>query len=203
MIKVSRIETDNELKAGIESLTSIFIEEYPYYSTWIEKNMHQFYSGEKQILKVLDNQNNQLLGYIMIHFSSMNIVKINGIYIFEENKGKGIATQALTNLCELLKQVNVDLIYVQTRLDNNAVVHLFDKTGFKLIGTNYHNVEQRNDWVACCNLNDVIIDEQNIAGQIYDGFTALDGEGISDLREQHKSGNLILRKVKKEDKKEN
>lgn len=28
MIKVSRIETDNELKAGIESLTSIFIEEY-------------------------------------------------------------------------------------------------------------------------------------------------------------------------------
>ena len=191
MIKVSRIETDNELKAGIESLTSIFIEEYPYYSTWIEKNMHQFYSGEKQI------------GYIMIHFSSMNIVKINGIYIFEENKGKGIATQALTNLCELLKQVNVDLIYVQTRLDNNAVVHLFDKTGFKLIGTNYHNVEQRNNWVACCNLNDVIIDEQNIAGQIYDGFTALDREGISDLREQHKSGNLILRKVKKENKKEN
>ena len=203
MIKVSRIETDNELKAGIESLTSIFIEEYPYYSTWIEKNMHQFYSGEKQILKVLDNQNNQLLGYIMIHFSSMNIVKINGIYIFEENKGKGIATQALTNLCELLKQVNVDLIYVQTRLDNNAVVHLFDKTGFKLIGTNYHNVEQRNNWVACCNLNDVIIDEQNIAGQIYDGFTALDREGILNLKEQHKTGNLVLRKVKKEDKKEN
>ena len=139
----------------------------------------------------------------MIHFSSMNIVKINGIYIFEENKGKGIATQALTNLCELLKQVNVDLIYVQTRLDNNAVVHLFDKTGFKLIGTNYHNVEQRNNWVACCNLNDVIIDEQNIAGQIYDGFTALDGEGVLNLRVQHKTGNLVLRKVKKEDKKEN
>lgn len=203
MIKVSRIETDDELKAGIESLTSIFIEEYPYYSTWIEKNMHQFYSGEKQILKVLDNQNNQLLGYIMIHFNSKNIVKINGIYIFEENKGKGIATQALTNLCELLKQVNVDLIYVQTRLDNNAVVHLFDKTGFKLIGTNYHNVEQRNNWVACRNLNNIIIDEQNIAGQIYDGFTALDGEGILNLREQHKTGNLVLRKVKKEDKKEN
>ena len=95
------------------------------------------------------------------------------------------------------------MIYVQTRLDNNAVVHLFDKTGFKLIGTNYHNVEQRNNWVACRNLNNIIIDEQNIAAQIYDGFNALDGEGISDLREEHKSGNLILRKVKKEDKKEN
>ena len=53
---------------------------------------------------MLDNQNNQLLGYIMIHFNSKNIVKINGIYIFEENKGKGIATQALINLCTLLKK---------------------------------------------------------------------------------------------------
>ncbi len=139
----------------------------------------------------------------MIHFSSKNIVKLNGIYIFEENKGKGIATQALINLCALLKQVNVDLIFVQTRLDNNAVVHLFDKTGFKLIGTNYHNVEQKDNWVACCNLNKIITDERNIAAQIYDGFIALDGERISDLKEQHKSGNLILQKVKKENKKEN
>ncbi len=47
MIKVSRIETADELKAGIKSLTSIFIEEYPYYSTWIAKNMYQFHNGEK------------------------------------------------------------------------------------------------------------------------------------------------------------
>lgn len=195
MVNLKRVTTKEEFEKGVESLTSIFIEEYPYYSTWISNHMDQFIRGEKQILSV--EKDNETVGYFMIHFSTNKIVKINGIYIFEEFKGQGIASKAILELINILKQNSIDLVYVQTRLDNNAVVHLFDKTNFKLIGTNFHEVEQKNNWVACNIINSLITNEQEIASAIYDGFSPLSQTDVLSLREEHKDANLILRKTKK------
>lgn len=195
MVNLKRVTTKEKFEKGVESLTSIFIEEYPYYSTWISNHMDQFIRGEKQILSV--EKDNEIVGYFMIHFSTNKIVKINGIYIFEEFKGQGIASKAILELINILKQNSIDLVYVQTRLDNNAVVHLFDKTNFKLIGTNFHEVEQKNNWVACNKINSLITNEQEIASAIYDGFSPLSQTDVLSLREEHKDANLILRKTKK------
>ena len=195
MVNLKRVTTKEEFEKGVESLTSIFIEEYPYYSTWISNHMDQFIRGEKQILSV--EKDNEIVGYFMVHFSTNKIVKINGIYIFEEFKGQGIASKAILELINILKQNFIDLVYVQTRLDNNAVVHLFDKTNFKLIGTNFHEVEQKNNWVACNKINSLITNEQEIASAIYDGFSPLSQTDVLSLREEHKAANLILRKTKK------
>lgn len=195
MVNLKRVTTKEEFEKGVESLTSIFIEEYPYYSTWISNHMDQFIRGEKQILSV--EKDNEIVGYFMIHFSTNKIVKINGIYIFEEFKGQAIASKAILELINILKQNSIDLVYVQTRLDNNAVVHLFDKTNFKLIGTNFHEVEQKNNWVACNKINSLITNEQEIASAIYDGFSPLSQTDVLSLREEHKDANLILRKTKK------
>ncbi len=192
MIKLKRTGTQEEFNNGVESLTSIFIEEYPYYSTWISNHMDQFKSGEKQILSI--NSENELLGYLMIHFCTDKIVKINGIYVFENNKGKGIATLAISELTKLLQKMNVQLIFVQTRLDNNAVVHLFDKTSYKLIGKNFHSVELKDNWVACNNVSSSEIDEQKVASEIYDGFTPLSEQEVQNLRNKHKDENLVLKK---------
>lgn len=195
MVNLKRVTTKEEFEKSIESLTSIFIEEYPYYSTWISNHTDQFVKGEKQILSV--KLGNETVGYFMIHFFTDKIVKINGIYIFEEFKGHGIASKAILELINLLKQNSIDLVYVQTRLDNNAVVHLFDKTNFKLIGTNFHEVEKKNNWVACNKINYLITNEQEIASTIYDGFLPLNESGVHSLREEYKNANLILRKTKK------
>lgn len=195
MVNLKKVTTKEEFKNGVESLTSIFIEEYPYYSTWISNHMDQFIRGEKQILSV--EKDNEIVGYFMIHFSTNKIVKINGIYIFEEFKGQGIASKAILELINILKQNSIDLVYVQTRLDNNAVVHLFDKTSFKLIGTNFHEVEQKNNWVACNKINSLITNEQEIASAIYDGFSPLNESDVLSLRNEHKDANLILKKTKK------
>lgn len=192
MIILKRTSTQEEFSNGAESLTSIFIEEYPYYSTWINSHMDQFKRGEKQILSI--NDENELLGYLMIHFCTDKIVKINGIYVFENNKGKGIATLAINELTKLLQKMNVQLIFVQTRLDNNAVVHLFDKTGYNLIGKNFHPVELKDNWVACNNVSSLEIDEQKIALDLYDGFTPLSEQEVQELRYKHKDGNLVLKK---------
>ncbi len=197
MVNLKKVKTKEEFEKGVESLTSIFIEEYPYYSIWISNHMDQFIRGEKQILSI--EKDNKIVGYFMIHFTTSKIVKINGIYIFEEFKGQGIASKSILELINILKQNSVDLIYVQTRLDNNAVVHLFDKTNFELIGTNFHEIEQKNNWVACNKINSLITNEQEIASEIYDGFSPLNHTEIHFLKEEHKDGNLILRKTKKEE----
>lgn len=192
MIKLNRTNTQEEFNKGVEALTSIFIEEYPYYSTWINNHLDQFKNGEKQILSI--NNEKELLGYLMIHFCTDKIVKINGIYVFENNKGKGIATLAINELTKLLQKKNVQLIFVQTRLDNNAVVHLFDKTGYNLIGTNFHPVELKDNWVACNNVSSLELDEQKVALGIYDGFNPLSEQEVQELRNKHKDGNLVLKK---------
>ena len=101
---------------------------------------------------------------------------------------------AINELTKLLQKMNVQLIFVQTRLDNNAVVHLFDKTGYNLIGKNFHSVELKDNWVACNNVSSLDIDEQKIALELYDGFTPLSEQEVQELRYKHKDGNLVLKK---------
>ena len=195
MIEIKRIKTSEEFENGISALIEIFIDEYPYYKTWIKKNSVQFELGEKQILSI--NYNDELCGYVMIHFCSDNIVKINGIYVFENYKGKGIASSAMQKLTTLLQNNGVDLVFIQTRLDNNAVVHLFDKTGYKLIGTNYHEVEMKDNWVACNDLSGRLLNITEIAYKLYYGFNYLSNEQVNKIRDEHKNANLVLTRTKK------
>ena len=123
----------------------------------------------------------------MIHFCTSKIVKINGIYIFDEFSNQGVATAAINELINKLTKLFIDLIYIQTRLDNNSVVHLFDKTNFQLIGTNFHEVENKNNWVACHKINSSITNEQEIAQKLYKGFLPLKQNEIISLRNEHKN----------------
>ena len=52
MVELKSIISKEDFERGIKELTTIFIDEYPYYSTWISTHIDQFISGEKQILKV-------------------------------------------------------------------------------------------------------------------------------------------------------
>ncbi len=185
MVNLKRIVSEDEFEKGIKALISIFIEEYPYFSTWISNNMYQFKNGEKQILGI--EKKDGIVGYLMIHFCTFKIVKINGIYIFDEFSNQGVATAAINELINKLTKLFIDLIYIQTRLDNNSVVHLFDKTNFQLIGTNFHEVENKNNWVACHKINSSITNEQEIAQKLYKGFLPLKQNEIISLRNEHKN----------------
>lgn len=89
------------------------------------------------------------------------------------------------------------MIFIQTRLDNNAVVRLFDKCNYKLIGTNYHAIEKKDNWVACNCSEFKKIKMQKTAKILYDGFHSLSQEEIQTLKNEHKNGNLVLTKKKK------
>ena len=67
-----------------------------------------------------------------------------------------------------------------------------EKTGYNLIGKNFHPVERKDNWVACNNISSLNIDEQKIALKIYSGFIPLSKQEIQELRCKHKNGNLVL-----------
>ena len=67
-MKIIQLKESEKIKEGLRSLTEEFIGEYPYYSTWIQKNETTFKDGTRVVYELNDNEN--VVGYMMVHFST-------------------------------------------------------------------------------------------------------------------------------------
>ena len=110
---------------------------------------------------------------MMIHFSTAKCAKINGIYVFPDCQKKGYAKEALLQVLEELKEQNYDYAYIQTRIHNRIVVHMFETLHFDVIGQNYHSIEKQNNWVAVYDLKQKRNFEEmfELAEKLYPGFS--------------------------------
>lgn len=63
-MKIIQLMESERIKEGLRSLTEEFIEEYPYYSTWIEKNEATFKDGTRVVYELNDNE--KTVGYIFL-----------------------------------------------------------------------------------------------------------------------------------------
>ena len=110
---------------------------------------------------------------MMIHFSTAKCAKINGIYVFPDCQKKGYAKKALVQVLEELKERNYDYAYIQTRIHNRIVVHMFETLHFDVIGQNYHSIEKQNNWVAVYDLKQKRNFEEmfDLAEKLYPGFS--------------------------------
>lgn len=170
-MKIIQLKEAERVKEGLRSLTDEFITEYPYYSTWIQNNESTFKDGTRIIYELNDNA--KTVGYMMIHFSTDKCAKINGIYVFPNCQKRGYAKEALLQVLEELKEQNYDYVYIQTRIHNKIVVHMFESLNFNVIGQNYHNTEKQSNWVAVYDLwNRRNFGEMiDLAKQLYPGFS--------------------------------
>ena len=103
-MKIFRLNESERIKEGLRSLTEEFIKEYPYYSTWIEKNKATFEDGTRVVYELKDNE--KTVGYMMVHFSTAKCAKVNGIYVFLECQKRGYAKKALLQVLEELREKN-------------------------------------------------------------------------------------------------
>lgn len=85
-MKIIQLRKFERIQEGLRSLTQEFIGEYPYYSTWIQKNEATFRDGTRVVYELNDNE--KTVGYMMIHFSTAKCAKINGIYVFPDCQKK-------------------------------------------------------------------------------------------------------------------
>lgn len=134
-MKIIQLKESKKIQEGLRSLTEEFIGEYPYYSTWIQKNETTFKDGTRVVYELNDNEN--IVGYMMVHFSTEKCAKINGIFVFPDFQKRGYAKKALLQVLEQLKSQNYDYAFIQTRTHNKIVVHMFESLHFDVIGQNY------------------------------------------------------------------
>ena len=88
-MKIIQLKENERIEEGLRSLTEEFIGEYPYYSTWIQKNEKTFQDGTRIVYEL--NDAGKTVGYMMIHFSTDKCAKVNGIYVFPDCQKKGYA----------------------------------------------------------------------------------------------------------------
>lgn len=170
-MKIFQLKESERIKESLRSLTEEFIEEYPYYSTWIEKNKATFKDGTRVVYELKDNE--KTVGYMMVHFSTQKCAKVNGIYVFPDCQKRGYAKKALLQVLEEFRKQNYDYAFIQTRTHNKIVVHMFDTLHFDVIGQNYHKIEKQPNWVAVYDLKKKRnFDEMYaLAEQLYPGFS--------------------------------
>ena len=172
-MKIVMLKDSERIKEGLRSLTKEFIGEYPYYSTWIHENEATFSNGSRVVYELRDEE--KVVGYMMVHFSTAKCAKINGIYVFPDCQKKGYAKTALLQVIEELKQQNYEYAYIQTRIHNKIVVHMFESLHFDIIGKNYHNIEKQDNWVAVYDLKGKrdFKEMLELAEQLYPGFSKI------------------------------
>ncbi len=172
-MKIVAVSGMERIERGLICLTNEFSAEYPYYKTWIEKNMTTFQNGSRIIYEL--READVIVGYMMVNVSDKKIAKLNGIHVLPEHQKHGYARAAMQQLLDELKEQGYEYVYVQTRLHNKIVVHMFEVLHFHIIGMNYHNIEKQENWVAVFDLQrkDNIAEMKGIADKIYPGFKAV------------------------------
>ena len=172
-MKIVLLKDSEKLEEGLRSLTEEFIGEYPYYATWILKNEETFKNGTRVVYEL--REDGRTAGYMMIHFSTAKCAKINGIYVFPNCQKRGYAKQALVQVLEELKDKGYEYAYIQTRIHNKIVVHMFESLHFDVIGKNYHSIEKQDNWVAVYDLKQKrdFAEMNELAEQLYPGFKAI------------------------------
>ncbi len=169
-MNIVQLNDMERISVGIECLTNEFIDEYPYYATWIEKNIETFKDGSRVVFELREGE--FVVGYMMVNLASNKFAKLNGIHVFPEYQKRGYAKSAIQQLLQKLHTANYDYLYVQTRLHNSIVVHMFEILHFNIIGTNYHSIEAQNNWVAAFDLQNKnnMKEMIDVATKIYPGF---------------------------------
>ncbi|MBR2708502.1 MAG: hypothetical protein IKE90_03605 [Bacilli bacterium] len=107
--------------------------------------------------------------------------------MFPEYEGNGHASNAIEQIIEEQATFGKQYALIQTRFHNNAVVHMFDKIGFDILGHNFHKIEQKDNWVAIYDIrqsNDYI-NMIEIAYKEYPGFEPMSVEEIQKTKENY------------------
>lgn len=117
-----------------ELLTKLIHDERQYNDT-IEDN----YIVTNHFNKMLDDENiiilayyiNEIIvGYILIRKMANNTCLLDGLYVEEEYRNKGIGKSLLTEAISRIKNMNIKYIDINVMYNNIIAKHIYEKLGF-------------------------------------------------------------------------
>lgn len=71
-----------------------------------------------------------------------------GVSVIKEYWNKGIGSQLLSKILDWAKENNFEVIDLQVRSDNLQAIHLYEKFGFRKIGTHSAFFKMNNEYIA-------------------------------------------------------
>ena len=117
-----------------ELLTKLIHDERQYNDT-IEDN----YIVTNHFNKMLDDENiiilayyinKTIVGYILIRKMANNTCLLDGLYVEEEYRNKGIGKSLLTEAISRIKNMNVKYVDINVMYNNIIAKHIYEKLGF-------------------------------------------------------------------------
>jgi diamine N-acetyltransferase len=103
---------------------------------YIKNSIHDIYADKQLRLMVVRRNDLVVLGTIdLTDFVPLHSRAAVGIALFEEHRGKGYATDALSLLCDYAFDfLHIKQLYTNIPVDNEASRSLFGKSGFQDCG---------------------------------------------------------------------
>lgn len=120
-------ETDN-LSFGVEGLP-FTVESEAAYIRQIENSLDEIMLVAKDKGKVVGNASLSRMPRRMKHRGDFSVS------VLKEYWNKGIGSQLLHEIIQFAKENSFEVIDLQVRSDNLSAIHLYEKFGFKKIGT--------------------------------------------------------------------
>ena len=117
-----------------ELLTKLIQDERQYNDT-IDEN----YIVTNHFNKMLDDENiiilayyinKTIVGYILIRKMANNTCLLDGLYVEEEYRNKGIGKSLLTEAISRIKNMNVKYVDINVMYNNIIAKHIYEKLGF-------------------------------------------------------------------------
>ena len=81
-------------------------------------------------------ENDQYLGWVWIHLNFNALVKSAFVYefrIFDEHQNQGYGKKALAMISEVLKEKEIQHLYLHVFGSNQKALHLYQKSGFEVV----------------------------------------------------------------------
>ena len=129
---------DEERASTCDILLTKLIQDEGQYDNLIDKD----FVVNNYFKNIIKNENNILLcyeedniikGYIYlkpVNNDSQNCYLIDGLYVDNEYRNKGIATKLIENALNVIKETNVAVVDINVMANNSVAISLYKRFGF-------------------------------------------------------------------------
>ena len=129
---------DEERASTCDILLTKLIQDERQYDNSIDKD----FVVNNYFKNIIKNKNNILLcyeedniikGYIYlkpVNNDSQNCYLIDGLYVDNEYRNKGIATKLIENALNIIKETNVAVVDINVMANNSVAISLYKRFGF-------------------------------------------------------------------------
>ena len=117
-----------------ELLTKLIHDERQYNDTiednYIVTNHFNQMLDDENIIILAYYINKTIVGYILIRKMANNTCLLDGLYVEEEYRNKGIGKSLLTEAISRIKNMNVKYVDINVMYNNIIAKHIYEKLGF-------------------------------------------------------------------------